>query len=71
MIVTSNKTISFPKFGWGIHAGEERELPESKDAMEAILEHPAISEVEKSQTASTSKSKEVKDDKKDEEKSEE
>lgn len=43
--VTSTKTIDFPKFRWGITAGEERELPEAKEAQEAILAHPAISEV--------------------------
>lgn len=45
--VTSSKSIHFPKFNWGINAGEERELPTTKAAQEAILSHPAISEVKK------------------------
>ena len=43
--VTSKKTITFPKFNWGIDRDAERELPEDKDAQKAILAHPAISEV--------------------------
>ena len=45
MKVTSKKTISFSKINWGIHAGEERELPKEKKAQEIILAHPAITEV--------------------------
>jgi len=44
MKVVSRKTVHFPEFNWGIGKGEERELPESKKAQEAILAHPAISE---------------------------
>jgi len=44
MIVTSNKSLRFPQFQWGIHAGEAKELPDSEEAREAILAHPAISE---------------------------
>lgn len=47
MKVTSNKTISFPQFVWGIHAGEERELPSDKEAQKAILAHADIEEVGK------------------------
>ncbi len=45
MKVVSRKTVHFPKFDWGIGKGEERELPTSKAAQEAILKHPAINEV--------------------------
>lgn len=46
MKVTSTKSISFPKLNWGITAGEERELPEDKEAQERILSEPEISPVE-------------------------
>lgn len=42
MKVTSKKSLSFPKLGWGITKGESRELPEDKDAQEQILAHPDI-----------------------------
>lgn len=45
MEVTSNKTISFSRIGWGINQGETRKLPEDKEAQKVILSHPAISEV--------------------------
>jgi hypothetical protein len=45
--VTSKKSISFPKFDWGITAGDTRELPEDKDAQKAILAHPSISKSKK------------------------
>jgi hypothetical protein len=45
MKVTSTKSISFPKLGWGITAGEERELPEDKEAQERILSEPDITPV--------------------------
>jgi hypothetical protein len=44
MKVTSSKSIDFPSLGWGITAGDTRELPEDKDAQKAILAHPSISE---------------------------
>ena len=50
MKVTSKKTISFSKLNWGINKGEERELPEDKEAQEIILAHKAISEVGKSKS---------------------
>lgn len=50
MKVTSTKTIDFPGLSWGIAKGEERDLPEDKDAAKAILKHPAISEVGKSKS---------------------
>lgn len=42
--VTSTKSISFPKFGWAISAGETKELPEGKEAQERILSEPEIVE---------------------------
>jgi hypothetical protein len=42
MKVTSRKSISFPKIGWAISAGETRELPEDKDAQARILVEPDI-----------------------------
>lgn len=45
MNVTSTKSVDFPKLDWGITAGAERELPESKATQKIILAHPAISEV--------------------------
>ena len=45
--VTSKKSISFPKLGWGISAGEIKELPEGKVAQERILSEPDIEVVEK------------------------
>jgi len=43
--VKSTKSISFPKLGWGISAGEVKELPEGKEAQERILKEPEISVV--------------------------
>lgn len=43
MKVTSRKTIDFPKYNWGIRAGEERELPKDKQAAEAIQSNRYIS----------------------------
>lgn len=40
--VTSTKSISFPKLGWGITAGTVRELPENKEAQERIMQEPEI-----------------------------
>lgn len=45
MKVTSNKTISFPSLGWGINAGEVRDLPEDAKAQETILASKYIKEV--------------------------
>jgi hypothetical protein len=42
MKVISQKSISFPKIPWAISAGEERELPEDRDAQERILAEPEI-----------------------------
>ena len=47
MQVTSKKSISFPKLGWAISAGETKELPEGKEAQARILSEPDIVEVEK------------------------
>lgn len=45
MEVTSRESVDFPKLGWGITAGETRELPEDKRAQAVILAHPDIIEV--------------------------
>ncbi len=45
MIVTSKVSVDFPKFQWGINAGQERELPEDAEAQKQILAHPDIVEV--------------------------
>lgn len=52
MQVISTKSVDFPKLGWGITAGDTRELPEDKDAQKIILAHPAISQVRKERTKS-------------------
>ena len=44
--VISTKSISFPKFKWGITAGETRELPEDKEAKKRILAEPGITPVD-------------------------
>jgi hypothetical protein len=41
-LVRSEKTVDFPSLGWGIHAGETRELPESEAAQQTILAVPFI-----------------------------
>jgi hypothetical protein len=45
MKVTSSKSLRFVKLGWGITAGEVKELPEDKEAQKRILAEPEISEV--------------------------
>jgi len=45
MKVTSKKTIDFPKYNWGVRAGEERELPKDKEAAEAIQSNRYVSVV--------------------------
>jgi hypothetical protein len=47
MKITSTKSISFPKFDWGITAGDVRELPADKEAQKIILAHPAIADARK------------------------
>lgn len=47
MKVISTKSISFPSLNWGISAGEEKELPEDKEAQARILSEPDITLVEK------------------------
>jgi len=44
MKVTSSKSITFPKLGWAISAGEVKELPNDKAAQERILSEPEIVE---------------------------
>lgn len=41
--VISTRSISFPKFNWGITEGIEKDLPEDKEAQERILQEPEIS----------------------------
>jgi len=55
MQVTSHKSISFPKLGWGISAGETRDLPEGKEAQQRILAEPEISEVRTTEVQKGSK----------------
>ena len=50
MIVTSKKSISFPKLGWAISAGEEKELPEDKASQERILQETEITPVDGTKT---------------------
>ncbi len=45
MQVTTKVSVDFPKLGWGINAGEVRDLPEDTDTQAQILAHPDISEV--------------------------
>jgi hypothetical protein len=45
MRVTSSKSITFPKIGWGISAGETKELPRDKAAQDRILAEDGISVV--------------------------
>lgn len=49
--VTCKVSIDFPKFKWGINAGEVRELPEDKEAAAAILAAPEIVEIKSKATA--------------------
>lgn len=57
MKVKSTETLSFPQYDWGIHAGEELELPEGKEAQEAILAHPSIIAAGSKQAEKTAESK--------------
>lgn len=57
MKVTSTKSVSFPKFDWGITAGEIRDLPEDKDAQDVILAHPAITKADAPKSKSDTKDK--------------
>ena len=56
MKVTSNYTIDFPTLGWSIQAGEVKDLPESKEAQEAILENTYIREAPSEAKESAKKS---------------
>jgi hypothetical protein len=53
--VTSTKDFSFPKLGWGISAGETKELPEGEAAQKRILMEPEITKVGGSQAAGEGK----------------
>lgn len=46
MKVTSKTSVSFPKLDWAISAGEEKELPEGKEAQERVLSDPNIEVLE-------------------------
>ncbi len=46
MRVKSTKSVSFPKIGWAISAGEEKDLPKDKKAQDRILSEEGIIEVE-------------------------
>lgn len=45
MQVTASISVDFPKLGWGINAGDVRDLPDDADAQKQILAHSAILEV--------------------------
>jgi len=47
VIVTSKKTIDFPSIGWGIHEGEERELPVEVESQKIILANQNITLINK------------------------
>lgn len=47
MKVTSNTSVEFPKLKWAISPGEEKDLPDDKQAQEIVLAHPDIAKVEK------------------------
>ena len=55
--VISTKSISFPSLDWGITAGVETELPESKEAQERILQESEITIVEKITNSKSEKDK--------------
>lgn len=63
--VTSTKNIHFPSLDFAMRAGEEKELPSNKAAADVILAHPAVSEVGKSgsDSSTTSKTESKKDSK--------
>jgi hypothetical protein len=48
MQVASTKSISFPKLGWSIGAGETRDLPADRNAQERILSEHEITAVKAS-----------------------
>jgi hypothetical protein len=54
--VTSTVSVSFPKLGWGITAGEVRELPEGEEAQARILAEPGITLVDEKKTITSNKS---------------
>ena len=45
MKIISRKTIDFPKFKFGLKAGEKKELPDNKEAQKAILANRYITKV--------------------------
>lgn len=54
--VTSTVSVSFPKLGWGITAGEVRELPEGEEAQARILQEPGITLVDEKKPITSNKS---------------
>lgn len=51
--VTSTISITFPKLGWAINAGEIKDLPEGKEAQERILSEPEITMITNKSTKDT------------------
>lgn len=57
MKVKSTTSISFPKLGWAISPGEEKELPENEEAQKRILSEVDITPVEEQKVISKIKNK--------------
>lgn len=57
MKVTSRKTLDYPELGWGIHAGETRELPQDKKAQEIILSNQYVTAAGETEKVGTNKNK--------------
>jgi hypothetical protein len=47
IMVTSTQTVDFPSLGWGIHQGEECELPVETSAQKIILANQNINIINK------------------------
>ena len=54
MKIVSTKSISFPKFDFGMTADVPVELPKDKKVQDVVLAHPSVSEV-KEVTSQTKK----------------
>jgi len=55
MKVTSKTSVSFPKIGWAISAGEVKELPSNKDDAARIMQEPNITVVDEKAVGETKK----------------
>ena len=55
MKVTASKSVSFPSLGWGIEAGEVKELPSDKEAQEEILKCYVISKADSGEKPASAK----------------